>query len=116
MRHRKHKITLDRKAGPRQALMKSLALSLILMGQMTTTLTKAKAIRPFVERLITHGKIDSITSRRYLMQRLQNDVAVKKIITVYGPKYATRAGGYTRIVKVGQRVGDAAEQAFIEFV
>lgn len=116
MRHRKNKTTLDRKAAARNALLKSLVLSLVYQGQITTTLAKAKAIRPVVERMITHGKTDTITNRRYLMQRLQNDAAVKKIVTEIGPKYATRAGGYTRIIKLPQRVGDGSPQALIEFV
>lgn len=116
MRHRKNKTTLDRKAAARNALLKSLVLSLVYQGQITTTLAKAKAMRPVVERMITHGKTDTVTNRRYLMQRLQNDVAVKKIVTEIGPKYATRPGGYTRIIKLPQRVGDGSPQALIEFV
>lgn len=116
MRHRKNKTTLDRKAAARNALLKSLVLSLVYQGHIVTTLAKAKAIRPVVERMITHGKTDSITNRRYLMQRLQNDGAVKKIVKEIGPKYATRPGGYTRIIKLPQRVGDGSPQALIEFV
>lgn len=116
MRKRKTKVTLDRKANGRQALLKSLLVSLIIQGRITTTLAKAKAIRPAVERLITHGKTDSVTNRRYLMQRLQNDQAVKKIVLDLGPKYVSRTGGYTRILKLTQRVGDGAQTALIEFV
>lgn len=116
MRHRKNKTTLDRKAAARNALLKSLVLSLVYQGQIVTTLAKAKAIKPIVERMITHGKTDTVTNRRYLMQRLQNDVAVKKLVTEIGPTYATRPGGYTRIVKLPQRAGDASPQALIEFV
>lgn len=116
MRHRKNKTTLDRKSAARNALLKSLVLSLIYQGQITTTLAKAKAMRPAVERMVTHGKEDTITNRRYLMQRLQNDGAVTKMVKEIGPKYATRQGGYTRIIKLPQRVGDGSPQALIEFV
>lgn len=116
MRKRKVKVTLDRKANGRQALLKSLLISLIIQDRITTTLAKAKAVRPAVERLVTHAKADSVSNRRYLMQRLQNDQAVKKLILTWGPKYATRTGGYTRIMKLSQRVGDGAQQAMIEFV
>lgn len=116
MRHRKNKVTLDRPKAPRAALFRSLVLSLVEHGKITTTLAKARAIRPFTERLITHAKQDTVQNRRYLMQRLHNDAAVKKLVTTWGPKFTERHGGYTRLVKLPNRVGDGAARALIEFV
>lgn len=116
MRHRKAKITLDRKSAGRVALVKSLVISVVVHGKIITTETKAKAIRPVVERLVTHAKQDSVTNRRYIMQRIANTEAMEKLIKTWGPKYATRPGGYTRLIRLPQRVGDGAKRAMIEFV
>ncbi len=116
MRHRNIKKTLGRTRGPRKALMKSLANSLILHGKITTTVTKAKALRPFIEPLVTKSTKPSLHVRRYLMSALANEPSVKKLLAEYGPKYATRKGGYTRVTKLGRRLGDASITAIIEFV
>lgn len=116
MRHRHSKKTLDRETGPRTALLKNLAQSLILYEKIKTTEAKAKIIRPLVERIITGGKTDSLANRRNLMKYLPTKNAVKKVFEVLGPRYKERKGGYLRIVKLGERKGDAAKMAMIEFV
>lgn len=116
MRHRSKKVTLDRKAGPRKALMKNLATQLILYEKISTTEAKAKALRPYVERLITKGKKNTLAARRALLRVLPVENAVKKVLEELGPRYATRPGGYTRITKLGVRLGDAARIARIEFL
>lgn len=116
MKHRRKQVTLDRKRGPRKALLRGLATSVILYENVNTTLAKAKAVRPIVERLITVGRKKTLTSRRRLMQVLTIESAVNKILEELGPRYATRPGGYTRIIKLGQRQGDGAEIAQIQLV
>lgn len=116
MRHRRVGKTLDRKAGPRRALLRNLATSVILYEHVNTTLAKAKAIRPIVEKLITKGKGKSLAARRELMKTLTIESAVNKILEELGPRYATRPGGYTRIIKLGSRKGDGADVAQIQLV
>jgi large subunit ribosomal protein L17 len=116
MRHQKRKFTLDRKTGPRQALLKGLAESLILYEKINTTKAKAKAVRIVVERLITKAKTNSLTVRRDLISRLYTKNTVKKLLEELGPRYAERKGGYTRIVMLKNRVGDGAEEVLIELV
>ncbi len=100
----------------RDALIASLARSLVLHEQIETTLMKAKELRPFVERLITKGKVKSVATMRHVRESLNSETGAKKILDTLGPKYATRNGGYTRIIKSGRRVSDGAEKAIIEFV
>lgn len=116
MRHRKKGKVLDRKVGPRKALLRGLAVSLILYEKIKTTKAKAKVIRPIVERLITRGKNSTLASRRYLLKYLYKESAVKKVLEELGPRYKDRKGGYTRILSIGQRQGDGAEVAQIELV
>lgn len=116
MRHQKSKITLDRKTGPRQALLRGLAESLILYEKIRTTKAKAKATRSMVERLITKAKKNTLAARRELASVLYTKNAVKKMFEVLGPRFKERAGGYTRITVVNNRLGDGAEEAVIEFV
>ncbi|MEK7618846.1 MAG: 50S ribosomal protein L17 [Patescibacteria group bacterium] len=116
MRHRKKKVTLDRKAGPRNALLKNLAAQVILYEKVSTTVGKAKAIRPIVERLITKGKEPTLAHRRALLAVLPTQNAVNKLLEDIGPRYKERPGGYTRIVKLGLRKGDGAAIARIELV
>ncbi len=116
MRHQKKKVTLDRKVGPRTAMLKSLAESVILYEKVFTTKAKAKAVRPIVERLITKAKANTLASRRDLLSRLHTKNAVNKLLEVLGPRYKERAGGYTRTTMVKNRVGDNAEEAVIELV
>lgn len=116
MRHRKTGKILDRKVGPRTALIKNLAQSVILYEKVKTTEAKAKAVRSYVERLVTVSKNPTLANRRLLIKRLPTQNAVRKLIEVLGPRYQKRAGGYTRITKLGTRPGDRAEVAQIEFV
>ncbi len=116
MRHHNAKKILDRKNGPRNAMLRNMATSLILYEHMNTTLAKAKVIRPIVERLITTGKDKTLHSRRKLASYLLVESAVHKVLEEMGPRYADRQGGYTRIIKLGTRKGDGAEMAQIQFV
>ncbi len=116
MRHRKKVKIIDRKKDPRKALLRSLATNLILYEKIKTTKTKAKAVKPIVEKLITKGKDNSLQTRRELIKYLYLENAVKKILEELSPRYKERKGGYTRIVKLGPRQGDGAEMAQIEFV
>ena len=116
MRHRRKGKTLDRSNGPRKALMRGLATSLILHEHINTTLAKAKAIRPVVEKLITVGRKGDLNARRKLNAYLLNEAAVNKLLEEVGPRYKTRPGGYTRIIKLGNRQGDGAEIAQIQLV
>ncbi len=116
MRHRKNVPTLDRRKGPREALLKNLATNVILHEKIETTRAKARYIRPIVERLITRGKVNTLVSRRYLTARLNTEGAVLKVLEVLGPRYLERKGGYLRLTKMGFRQGDAAEMVCVEFV
>lgn len=116
MRHRRIGKTLDRNSAARRALLRSLATSVVLYEHVNTTLAKAKAVRPLVERLITRGRIKTLVSRRALLKDLLSENAVNKILEELGPRYATRPGGYTRILKLGARKGDGAEVAQIQLV
>lgn len=115
MRHRKTRPTLDRKAAPRNAMLRSLANSVILLGRVQSTVAKVKAVQPMVERAITTAKSNSLTARRQLHQTF-TDTAVKKLLTDLGPKYKERKGGYTRRVLAHQRQGDGAHLAILELV
>lgn len=116
MRHRKGYRNLNRTANQRKALLKGLALALLEHGRITTTVPKAKELRRYVERLITIAKRQNPNAHRLVFARLQNKEATKKIMNEYGPLYQERNGGYTRILKKGRRLGDAAEMAYIELV
>lgn len=116
MRHRKKTITLDRKTGPRRALLRNLATSVVLYEHVQTTRAKAKAVQPIVENCITKAKAQTLHARRRLLSYLTHANAVRKVFDVLAPRYKERKGGYTRIVKIGKRVGDAADMVQIEFV
>ncbi len=107
---------MDRKKGPREALLRSLATSVILYEKVKTTKAKAKAVRPLVERLITVGKEGTVTARRRINSKIYGDNAVKKVVEELAPRYKDRQGGYTRITNIGQRQGDGAEIVQIELV
>jgi len=115
MRHRNTTKILDRKKAPRQALLKGLACQLVLYEKIVTSEGKAKVLRPFLEKMITRSKNDSLANRRLLIARLPIKKAVKKLFEVIGPRYKSRPGGYLRIVKLGPRKGDGANMAVIEF-
>lgn len=108
---------LSRKSGARKQLMRSLASQVILHEKITTTLAKARAVQPIVERLITKAKVDSVHSRRQVARFLSfNDKSLNKLFEELGPLYKKRNGGYTRIVKLGKRPGDNAEMAQIQLL
>ena len=117
MRHQRKTVKLGRRQDHRNALLSNLAVSLIDHGRITTTVAKAKAVRPFVEKLVTKAKNGSIHSRRMALADLRHNVgAVHKLFAEIGPINAARKGGYTRITKLGQRRSDASEMAVIEWV
>lgn len=116
MRHNRKINHLGRKSGHRKAMLANMASSLILHKRIETTLAKAKALRVYVEPLITKSKDDSTHSRRTVFSYLKQKEAVSELFRTVAPKVADRPGGYTRIIKLGFRQGDAAEMAFIELV
>lgn len=116
MKHGYKKPHLNRTASHRKALYANLTCALINERQIRTTLAKAKAVRPFVERMITFAKKGDLASRRHVLSYLGQKAAVKELFDTLGPHYAERNGGYTRIVKLGFRRGDAALTAIMEFV
>jgi large subunit ribosomal protein L17 len=116
MRHRLHGRGFSRKSAHRKAMFENLAAALIKHEQIRTTLPKAKDLRPIVERLITLGKHGGLANRRRAIAVLQDTGLAEKLMTVFAQRYATRAGGYTRIIKAGYRYGDDAAMALIELV
>ncbi|MCQ2159224.1 MAG: 50S ribosomal protein L17 [Bacteroidales bacterium] len=116
MRHNKSINHLGRQCGHRKALLANMASSLILEKRITTTVAKAKALKMYVEPLITKSKDDSTHSRRIVFSYLKNKEAVAELFRTIAPKIADRPGGYTRVLHLGFRQGDAAEMALIELV
>ena len=116
MRHRRKTVKLQRDTAHKKALLANLVVSLIEHKQIKTTLAKAKAVRPFAEKMVTLGKRGDIHARRLAHGYLHSDDAVKELFAVIAPASATRKGGYTRITKLGQRHTDSAPMAFIEWV
>ncbi|KAA2241587.1 50S ribosomal protein L17 [Chitinophaga agrisoli] len=116
MRHGVKLNKLSRTAAHRKSLMSNLACELIAHKRITTTLAKAKSLRVYVEPLLTRAKADSTHNRRIIFGYLQDKEAIKELFGVISEKIATRPGGYTRIIKLGKRVGDNAETALIELV
>jgi large subunit ribosomal protein L17 len=116
MRHLRVINHLGRKSADRKALMANMASSLILNKRVSTTKAKARALKSYVEPLITKSKEDSTHSRRVVFSYLENKDAVSELFREVAPKIASRPGGYTRILKTGNRLGDAAEMCIIELV
>ena len=116
MRHGKKFNHLGRTADHRHAMLANMAISLIMHKRITTTVAKAKALKVYVEPLITRCKDDSTNSRRVVFRYLQNKEALKELFVVVAEKVGDRPGGYTRIIKLGHRLGDGADIAFIELV
>ncbi|HIT48056.1 MAG TPA: 50S ribosomal protein L17 [Candidatus Coprenecus stercoripullorum] len=116
MRHNRGFNHLGRKSGHRKAMLANMASSLIMHKRIETTVAKAKALREYVEPLITKSKDDSTHSRRTVFAYLKQKEAVTELFRTVAPKIADRPGGYTRIIKTGFRQGDAADMAFIELV
>ncbi len=116
MRHGVKINHLGRKTPHRKALMRNMAIALIEHKRITTTLAKAKALRVFVEPLLTKAKKDDMNNRRVVFSYLQNKEAIKELFDIISSKIADRPGGYTRIIKLERRLGDAADMALIELV
>ena len=116
MRHQKKFSHLERTASHRKAMLANMASSLIEHKRITTTLPKAKALRVYLEPLVTKSKEDTTHSRRLVFSKLRNKYAVKELFGVIAEKIADRPGGYLRILKLGHRLGDDAAMAMIEFV
>jgi large subunit ribosomal protein L17 len=116
MRHRMSHRGFSRTSAHRKAMFENLAAALIKHEQIRTTLPKAKDLRPIVERLITIGKHGGLSGRRRAIAKLQDTKLADKLMTTLAQRYATRAGGYTRIIKAGYRYGDDAAMAVIELI
>jgi len=116
MRHGKRNNALGRKTAHRKAMLENMACSLIEHKRITTTVAKAKELRKFVEPIITRSKADSTHNRREAFKNLQSKNAVTELFREVAPKVAQREGGYTRIIKLGTRLGDSAEMALLELV
>lgn len=116
MRHRKHHGSLGLVTGHRRAVLANLAVALITHGRIETTQAKARAVRPYIEKLITLGKNGDLHSRRQALAKLRHRPVVDKLFDDVAAAFGNRPGGYTRIIKTGIRVGDAAPMAMIELV
>ncbi len=116
MNHRKKGRKFNRTAEHRKALLKNLATSLFLHGRVETTVSKAKELRQYAEPLITKAKRGDLHARRLVRRQITQDQALEKLFAEIGPRYAERPGGYTRVLHVGHRPGDAADVAIIELV
>ena len=116
MRHLKKRVILGRKTAGRRSLLANLAESLVLYEKIVTTKAKAKAARSLVEKLITKAKKNNLAARREIARELYGKNAVRKLMEVYGPRYADRKGGYTRMTVLRNRHGDGGEEAIVEFV
>lgn len=116
MRHRNKNKILGRKKGPRELMLRNLASSIILYEKVQTTSAKAKAVRPFLEKMITSAKAGDLAARRGLIKELLQKNSVKKTMDVLADRYKERPGGYTRITKLSPRQGDGAEMVQIELV
>src|SRR5579872_7471458 len=116
MRHRNAGFKLGRNTSHRRALLRSLTTSIFIEDRVETTVAKAKAVRPHVEKMITLGKKGDLPARRQALSFLQTDVAVARLFDTVAPRYGDRQGGYLRIVRTGFRKGDGGETAFIELL
>jgi large subunit ribosomal protein L17 len=116
MRHRDGVNRLDRRAGHRKALKNNMVTSLFRYERIETTKAKALVVRSFAEKMITRAKVDSVHNRRILARFIHDGGVLAKLFTEIGPRYVERHGGYTRILKLGRRPGDAAEMVFLELV
>ena len=116
MRHQKTGKKFSRKIGVRKALLRSLMSNLILKEKITTTETKAKETRRLIGKLVTKAKVDTVANRKLVTENLGSPLRVNKLFKEIGPRYAERAGGYTRITKLPKRTSDGSSMAVIEFV
>ncbi|MBU8901631.1 MAG: 50S ribosomal protein L17 [Victivallales bacterium] len=116
MRHRLHTFKIGRTGAHRKAMLANMVSSLIEHGQIKTTITKAKEARRFADKMITLGKKGDLHRHRLAVSKLRDKTAVKKLFDEIAPQYAERNGGYTRIIKLSRRLGDAAEMCILQFV
>ncbi len=116
MRHRNAGFKLGRNTSHRRAMLRNLVTSIILMDRVETTITKCKATRPIVDKMITLGKRGTVHARRQALSYLMTPESVDRLFSVVAPRYSSRPGGYSRITRLGARKGDAAEMAFIELL
>jgi large subunit ribosomal protein L17 len=116
MRHGKRNRKLGRTSSHRLAMFRNQLQSLVLAERIITTLPKAKELRRLAERVVTHGKQDTVSARRWVRRWIPDRDLVKRVFDVISPRFTERPGGYTRIVKLGPRQGDGAEMAVLEFV
>ena len=116
MRHRRKGRHFARTAEHREAMMRNLATSLFLHGRIETTVEKAKELRSFAEPLITKARRGDLHARRLVARKIKDAEALQKLFAEIGPRYAERPGGYTRVLHIGHRSGDAADMALIELV
>jgi len=116
MRHQKQGKKLGRKKAPRKALLRSQAIAFLSKGSIVTTEIKAKQLRSFAEKLISRGRKDNLSNRRYLLAKLNSRKIVDKIIKEISPRYQTRPGGYCRLIKLGKRPGDNSPKVKIELI
>jgi large subunit ribosomal protein L17 len=116
MRHRNEGRKLSRNTSHRRALLRNLVTALLEHGRLMTTLPKAKEVRPLAERMITLGKRDSLHARRQVHSYLLKDETARKVFSTIAPKFADRKGGYSRIIRLGNRKGDGADLAIIELL
>lgn len=116
MRHRNAHRKLGRTSSHRAALLRNMAAALIKHEQVTTTLAKARELRPYVEKLITLAKHGGLPNRRLAQSRLMDEGQLSKLFETLAPRYAARPGGYTRVIKAGTRASDAADMAIIELI
>lgn len=116
MRHNVKNKKLGRTSAHRRAMFRNQLASLIQHGRITTTLTKAKTLRPIAEKLITQGRSDTVAARRLVRRWISDRRLVQRLFDDISPRFVDRPGGYLRIVKLGHRRGDGAEQALLEFV
>ena len=116
MRHGFKKRTLNKKIAHRRAMFANMAVALVKHEQIKTTLPKAKELRPIFEKLITKGKTNTLHIRRQLLSFLRDEKAVEKVLSVLGPRYKERKGGYVRVLKAGFRFGDCAPMGIVELI
>lgn len=116
MRHHNANRKFGRERKVRVALLRTLAVSLVRYEKIKTTEAKAKELRPLIEKAITKARAGDLAARRLLLEQIGGEMTVKKLVDVIAPRYAERTGGYTRIIKIAPRQGDASPMAIIEFV
>lgn len=116
MRHKVHTFKIGRSSAHRKAMLANMVSSLIEHGQIKTTITKAKEARRVADKMVTLGKKGDLHRRRLAVSKLRDKTAVKKLFDEIAPQYAERNGGYTRIIKLSRRIGDAAEMCILQFV